>query len=133
MALAGYGKEHTNDLTKQEAAELITKLSAMTGFKQQKKQTSKYQGHGRRGSQIHLSDIQAERIAILEDKLGWNEARTAGFITRQTGKAAAVRMLMNYEAVKVIVGMTRILAGGNRALFLGLNKSGNNELRVFNN
>ncbi len=93
-------------------------------------------GTGRRGYQKHLTQLQAARIEILEELLGWkgdsgeeNHKRLLGFIFKQTGKQTAIQMLMNYEAGKVIVGMQRILAGSDKDLYSAINKMSNTELK----
>jgi hypothetical protein len=118
--LAGYGVKSCTKLTIKSASSLITKLSE--GLK---KPDKKYTGKGTRGQQMHVTQLQAERIDLLQQLNGWGNQGLYKFIARQTGKNKPVQMLMNFEAVKVIVGMERVYAGKNRRLFLLVNKMTN--------
>jgi len=136
-ALSGYGAEHTGELSYFDARDFITKLSAIVNKnpKEAEKFTKKkkYYGTGERGRQRHLTPLQAERILLLEELLGWNEVRTRGFIKKQINKDTAVQMLMNYEAVKVIVGMQRIFSGGNKDRYKEINEMTLSQLKNFLN
>lgn len=59
-----------------------------------------------------LTQAQADNVARLEDKLGWNAEpeRLTGFLLRQTNRRCTVSMLMNDEATAVITGLM-VLAG----------------------
>lgn len=112
-------------LSRSDAIWLIKELSKRVN------EPKKNIGKGQRGSQMHLTDLQAERIILLQKLLGYHDAGFQSFIHRQVGKLKSVSMLMNYEASKVIVGMERVFAGKNRQLFLSLNKMSNAELKSF--
>lgn len=125
-ALRFYGCDSTVLLTKDQASDFISRLEG----KQPPKRS--YKGTGKRGRQQHLTPAQAERIEILESLLGWNRTRTNGFIKRQVRHFKAVEMLMNYEAVKVITGMQRIIANGDKDVYRTINRSSNMDLRNHN-
>mgnify|MGYP001155424868 CR=1 FL=1 len=112
-------------LSRSDAIWLIKELSKRVN------EPKKNIGKGQRGSQMHLTDLQAERIILLQQLLGYHDAGLQSFIHRQVGKLKSVSMLMNYEASKVIVGMEKVFAGKNRELFLRLNKMSNAELKSF--
>jgi hypothetical protein len=134
--LAGMGKKSTKGLTYDEAHELITRLSLrLNGHKQFEKKT-KYKGQGVRGGvkgkiSLHLTQDQAERIAVLEGLLRWDGMKTRAFIQRQSGKMTSVEMLSGDEATKVIVGMTKILANGDWVLYGDLNRLSNSALKSY--
>jgi hypothetical protein len=107
---AHYDKAGASELNILEAKEIITALSGEAKKRQIIFTPKKYYGKGERGSQQHITQPQAERIGILKELLGWGDAGLSNFISKQTGKLAAVQMLMNYEAVKVNTGMERVLA-----------------------
>lgn len=58
-----------------------------------------------------LTQTQANKIAVLEARLGWaeNPQRLEGFIERQIGKRKKVEWLKNREASKVITGLQKLL------------------------
>jgi len=134
MLLNNYGVESRKQLTGAQAGELITRFSAMVGGKHKPGSSERNKikkhifGKGQRGHQRHLTPLQAERINILSDLMYWDEYRLMGMLKRQTSKATAVSFLMNYEAVKVIIGMQRIYANGDRDLNLKINAMTNAEL-----
>lgn len=143
--LAAYGVEHTNELYDYQAAELLMDLSKRLPQEQKYTRTPHKthkspalppaghpSGHGKKGWQLHLTQPQAERIAILGELLGWNSVSLHKFINRQLKKNAGVEMLMNYEARKIIIGMQRILAGNNKAIYKKLNSMNNEKLREWN-
>ncbi len=76
-----------------------------------------------------ISRAQAERIAILEVILGWNDASTrlTGFIRRQIGDDVAVMDMSSKEARKVIIGMQRIVAPKSED-FKCINNASNDDL-----
>jgi hypothetical protein len=127
----------TKDLTFHQAQELIADLSKIANSNsvipersyRESTKGKKYYGTGTRGQQRHLTALQAERIGILSDALGWDDARLRGFLKRQLDKNTAVQMLMNYEAGKVIVGLQRIFTDGNREYYLKINKLNNEQLK----
>lgn len=131
--LSGYGVQSCTKLDTNQATEVIKKLSS--GLKQPKAKPGKPYGSGtargekRKGkSSIHLTGAQAERIGMLADALGWNNTSITQFIQRQTGALKAVQMLMKYEAMKVIVGMTRVLSANLKIDYENLNGASNNQL-----
>lgn len=113
--LASYNVKSSKDLLFHEAGELITNLSARLNGKRPTPITKKYYGKGKRDKDnpdvTNLTQLQAERILILEKKLGWSNKDTYKFIHRQTGKNAAVPMLTISDAGIVIVGMQKVLSG----------------------
>jgi len=133
--LGTIGVESTRQLSFEQAKGIIAQLSKRVGTnpchseRSEESHPKKYYGTGKRGSQRHLTASQAERIGILADALGWDDARLHGFLKKQLNKNTAVQMLMNFEAVKVIVGLERILADGNRKYYLQLNKMNNQQLK----
>jgi hypothetical protein len=110
----------------------LPKTTAEPGL-QRPGSANKYYGKGRRGMQIHLTELQAQRINILQDLLGWNETRTTGFIKHQLNLNKAVQMLTNFEASKIIVGMQRILSNGDKNLYKRINCMKNSELKGYTN
>jgi hypothetical protein len=146
--LAGFGVESCTALGSFQATGLISKLSKLVPAV--KKSPKKYYGTGERGEQHHLTQLQAERIEVLEKMLNWERSSTVTFIIKQVGAVKCVSMLMNYEAVKVITGMQRVLAfdmaksaKGNtgsywnervnqKEFFETINNSTNNELKEAN-
>lgn len=107
--LAGFGHESCTEFSNGEAGDLIRKLSALLP-KDNWRESGKSYGTGARGGQRHLTQLQAERIDLLEKLLGWQRSSTVAFVIRQLGAIKGVAMLMNYEAVKVVTGMQRVLA-----------------------
>ena len=75
------------------------------------RESGKYYGTGERGRQHNLTQLQAERIVLMERLLSWQRSTTVAFVIRQLGAIKGISMLMNYEAVKVITGMQKIFAG----------------------
>lgn len=107
--LLGYGHESCTEFSNGEAGDLIRKLSDLLP-KDSWRESGKSYGTGDRGGQRHLTQLQAERIDFLQNLLGWERSSTVAFVIRQLGAIKGVAMLMNYEAVKVITGMQRVLA-----------------------
>src|ERR1035437_8076532 len=107
--LGGYGHESCTEFSNGEAGDLIRKLSSLLPMDNWRESGKSY-GTGERGGQRHLTQLQAERIDMLEKLLGWQRSSTVAFVIRQLGAIKGVAMLMNYEAVKVIIGMQRVLA-----------------------
>lgn len=93
------------------------------------KSINKYAGKGKVGYNRHITPGRAARIGILEEILEWDSKRIRGFIYKQTGFNKSVEMLTSQEGGKVITGLTRIYANGNRDLYLQINKLSNKELR----
>ena len=138
-----YGVRSFKDLDAVKAGELIKKLDKRKPGTHTN--TSKgggcpssapsYAGKGKRGQQKHLTEAQAERIRLMEYLLGWDKNRTCGFIYKQINRNKvvnvfkSVEMLMNYEAVKVIVGMEKIGCGKLGLDYETLNKMTNADLR----
>lgn len=123
--MANFDVHSTKQLNKSNASEAIQIL--IGGDISNKR--GKYIGSGEVGSQRHLTQAQANRIAILENLLGWSESGTLKFIERQIGRPKAVDWLMNFEAGKVIVGMTRVLSNGDQDKYLQLNQMPNQTLK----
>lgn len=143
-ALAGYGVESSKDLSYFQAhnymesleklipeTERLTHKNGTAGTQSRPTRRKRYEGKGERGRQRHLTPLQAERIRILEDLLGWNSVSVQRFIYKQIGKLKGVEMLMNYEAGKVIVGMQRVLAFNTKVEYGKLNNCINGRLKEF--
>ncbi len=94
-----------------------------------------YVGKGKKGEQKRITEPQAERIGLLAEILGWNMDSIHKFIYRQLCMNKGfvvfktVEMLMNYEAVKVIIGMERIAAGNLKLEYGQVNEMENGRLR----
>ena len=127
--LAQYQVKSCKELFKNEATDLISALSKLARRQGIKNKKRKPYGTGERGAERHLTDEQAERIEILRLLNGWDNMRLNGFLYRQTGELRAVQMLMNYQATKVITGMTKVFAGTSRRNFLELNNHTNRQLK----
>jgi hypothetical protein len=123
--LDGYGVVTSKKLSFGQAGDFITKLSTLVRVDAARKQytprpagtplkgeTVKVYGTGERNdiTKKNLTDEQADRIEILRLLLNWDTMRLSGFLYRQTGELRAIQMLMNYQATKVITGMTKVLA-----------------------
>lgn len=114
----------TKQLTKGEAHAAIKLLkqslpntshvSSNDAARDGRKPAPRYLGCGLNGG---LTQTQANTIALLESKLGWddNAKRLEGFIARQIGKTKKVEWLRNREASKVITGLKRLLEGNNES------------------
>lgn len=95
----------------------------------------KFVGKGVRGEQKRLTEPQAERIGLLAGLLKWTPATIGKFIYNQINRNSGYKiyktaeMLMNYEAVKVIVGMEKVASSNLGVEFLELNRMGNSELK----
>jgi len=127
-ALSSFNATSSKDLSTEQATKLIKSMMQMVN-PDTVKVNKVYKARGKRGVQAHLTQLQADRIAILIKLLKWNEPkRLTGFIERQTSKLKAVDMLANYEATRVIVGLEKILSSGNQETFLSINKMSNEEL-----
>lgn len=70
----------------------------------------------------HVSYGQKQKMKALAALLGWNRKRLWGFIRKQTGQSKSEDMLLKKEATKVIIGLQRIIAGGDGELFNLLNR-----------
>jgi len=92
---------------------------------------NKYTGRGVKGRQKHLTAYQAERIELLEKLLGWKSENTTVFVSRQVKLLKGVEMLMNWEAVKVIVGMQKILSSNLKTEYAVINAARNSELKNY--
>lgn len=75
-----------------------------------KKRDSRYHGRGEKGMGRWLTQGQADKIARLEDALGWTSQpkRLIGFIERQIRVRATVEMLSVTNASKVILGLEQM-------------------------
>jgi hypothetical protein len=120
-----FGVNSTKDLNKRDASECIQLLSGSGTHSRRK---SKYHGSGIVGYQRNLTQPQADRIEALEIMLGWTGMNTTQFIKKQIGALKDVSWLMNHEAVKVIVGMQRILSGGDEGEYKRINSMTNHQL-----
>ena len=107
--LAGYNVTSCTELVNDLASDLISKLGKLVPSDDWR-QSGKYYGTGERGGQRHLTQLQADRIDVLEKMLSWERSSTVSFVIRQLGAVKCVSMLMNYEAVKVITGMQKVLS-----------------------
>lgn len=139
---SNYGVESFKQLRFEDASELINKWLSLS--KPRSKPTSagnppcasfRNVGKGRKGKTKMLTQLQADRIGILKDLLGWDLSAITNFISRQTKKRKyvviikTVSMLMNYEAVKVIIGMEKIVALNFEINYQVINKYSNSELK----
>lgn len=134
--LLAYGVDSSSKLSFTEAGEMISNFSArLNGKNPTPLPKKKYYGKGKRGQEKNLTQMQAERILILEKLLEWNDYSTFSFLKRQTGKNTGVQMLTNTEASNVIVGMQRTLAGkiGGvvQEVYTYINSLSNNQLRDY--
>lgn len=131
--LASYHVKSSKDLSFHEAGELISNLSVRLNGKRPIPITKKYYGKGKRDvdnpSVENLTQLQAERILVLEKKLGWSNKDTINFIRRQTGKNAAVPMLTVSDAGVVIVGMQKVLSSKIGLEYADINSKTNTQLR----
>lgn len=124
-ALSSYGVGSCKDLTERDAKRFIAQLHELNG---DSKNNVRYSGKGKRGTQKRLTKEQAERIGILQDLLGWSGKALFGFIYKQTGKNIGPEMLMNYQAVKVIIGMGKVYCGNCNLNYKKFNAKNNTEL-----
>lgn len=110
-----YGVDSSTRLSYKEKLDFIDRLKAIKNGKPQPKPDRRVLG-------IWASWWQINKIDSLIEVLGWdNPQRLNGFIKRQTGKNKSKMMLTEPEATKVIIGLMKILAGGNRKLYNWLN------------
>ena len=122
-----YGLDSLKDLSEVQLDEAALRLRASTPLSDRASGKPKrgYYGSGKANGlgYSRITAAQAGKISGLEYLLGWetNPARLAGFITRQTGKDKAVEWLSVSQAQKVIIGLQRILAGKDKALYHFLN------------
>ncbi len=123
--LSGYNVKSCKDLTERQASSLIAKLHELEGTSRK----TKYSGKGKRGSQTRITKLQAERIELLMSLLGWNDKSIYKFINKQLKKNSGVEMLRNYEARKVIIGITKVLADKHNYSYSFFNDMSNRELR----
>jgi len=96
-----------------------------------RKPARKYKAAGNRGSRRRITPAQADRIDILQELLGWSDKGLLSFIQRQTSKNQAVDWLTGVQAGKVIVGMQRVLSGGDQALYKAINDMTNSQLKEY--
>jgi hypothetical protein len=111
-----FGKRSTRALTKVQAMEAISMLE--TGAMPDKKYYPKKK---------EISRAQMERIALLEDLLGWSDDRLFGFIKKQVKKGNISDLTIG-EGRKVIIGMQKILSG-NKTVYKYINSLKNSDLR----
>ncbi len=143
-ALSGYGVKSCTEMTFTQAGVLINDLTNLADSKTHSgrvrpssagvpspsvQKQKKYYGSGKRGYKRHLTKLQAERIKILEGLLKWNKDTTVKFIGKQTKNLSSVEMLMNWQAVKVIIGMQRILSINSKIEYSVINDTKNYNLR----
>lgn len=138
-----YGVRSFTNLSIDKADELIKKLTRIQthtsknggGSPPPAPSLNRPIGKGKPGSQRHLTLGQAERIRLLGELLRWDFNGLISFIKRQINKnketviLKSVEMLMNYEAVKVIIGMEKIACVKYGFEYEVLNKMQNSELR----
>jgi len=131
-----FGVESSKALTFYQASDFIKKLTNLADSNSHSGVASpksagvpSYYGKGRKGTQRHLTNAQAERIELLQNLLSWANGSVTKFIARQTKKNTAVPMLMNYQAVKVIVGMQKIYSERSNVAYEKLNKMSNKQLK----
>ena len=133
-----FGVNSCTALTYYQAQDLIKRLAKLTNYNTNSGSgrptsagvsSSNYRGRGKRGTQKHLTQLQADRITLMEKLLGWKPESTTKFIKRQTGNLTGVQMLMNWQAVKVIVGMQRILSENLGVDYSSINKADNETLK----
>lgn len=125
----------SNDLDFSQAGELITYLSNILNKGKIKPITSKYYGKGARENQKtdngnqNLTQLQAERIEILQKTMGWEQGKLFEFIETQIHLKKGVQMLTKLEANNVIIGIERIFSWKKRKEYKDINKLTNAELR----
>lgn len=131
-----YEVESTKDISFHQANDALDALNKE--LNPNRKPQKRYYGSGRkaanRRTNNHLHKSQAEKIGALEKLLSWDNDKTRllGFITRQTGHNKAVQMLTPGEATKVIVGMQRIAANGDKGIYKMLNEMKPGEILTLN-
>lgn len=109
-----YGAGSSTELSYREKLDFIDRLKAIQEGKPQP-------SINRRGG-LWASQEQINKVNALEGAAGWdNPKRMTGFIKRQTKKNKSRHMLTGKEASKVIIGLQRIIAGGNNDLYTWLN------------
>jgi len=119
-----YGLASLKDLSEDQIDEAVLRLRSATAAASGKPKRGYYGSGTANGlGYSRITAAQAKKISALEYLLGWetNPARLAGFIKRQTGKDKAVEWLTVAHAQKVIIGLQRILAGKDKALYHFLN------------
>lgn len=109
-----YGAGSSSDLSYREKLDFIDRLKAIRNGEPMPKINRKNGPWAKRW--------QIDKIDALAGVLGWEaDRRLNGFIKRQTGKNKTKWMITKREATKVIIGLMKMIAGGNRDLYNWLN------------
>lgn len=119
----------TKDLDSEQASVAITLLSNQIGYTgrdatHRVSTNKRAYGIGKKGRAAgRITQAQAEKINGLCELLGWeiDGKEILRFVERQTGSMKSVSWLLNYQASKVIVGMQKVIAAGDKALYDFLN------------
>lgn len=113
------GIASTKDLTQTQATLGISFLRKQINYQPKR---STYTGQGKRGRAAgRITPEQAQKIGALAQQLDWDDSAVRNFINRQTGQTMAVEWLREYQATKVIIGMQKILAHGDKQTYQELN------------
>ena len=72
---------------------------------------------------IWLSQQQLQKILALQQILNWSDDDLTEFVKRQTKCLRLLRMLTRHHATKVIVGLQRVAAKGDKAIYTALNQA----------
>ncbi len=131
-----FHKESTKDLSSWEAHQAIRCLETGT-MPKRKSDTPRaplYRGDNSRGGSYRgesLSKGQLVRIALLQMYLEWDDEALFKFIGKQIKRDNGQPTgLKKAEAVKVVVGLQRVLADSNKKLYAWINKMSNKELQL---
>lgn len=116
-----YGVRSCTEISKYEAIDCIDVLEHLVKGKLLPPQRRRFP---------FLSHAQYNKLQALVDFMEWNEERINGFIQRQTGKQKTIDMLTGREATKVIVGMQKIYAAGDRSIYNRLNRAEANDIKA---
>jgi hypothetical protein len=109
-----YGAGSSSELSYREKLDFIDRLKAVANGDPQPPMDRK---NGPWANKWAIKKIDA-----LTDVLGWEtDQRLNGFIKRQTNKNKTKWMITKREATKVIIGLQKMVAGGNRTLYNWLN------------
>lgn len=116
-----YGASSSTELSYREKLDFIDRLKAVNNGK---KMPAIDRQNGPWANEWAIDKIDA-----LCSVLGWDdEQRLNGWIKRQTGKKKTKRMLTKHEATKVIIGLQKLAAVGNRTLYNWLNGANAEEI-----
>jgi len=108
------GKRSRKDLTYSQALDVTKKLKAVRAGKTYRD---------------HKTNFQYKRIVILAGHLSWTATMLLNYCKKQTGKATAPNMLSKADAGKVITGMQKVIAAGDKDYYNKINSSNNKNLK----